>query len=78
MKSITVNGVQYRSIVEAWRACAPPTLKLITVRLRLRNGWHPDDAFAYGTVDPVDRSGFKRARQTAMMGRMRIVRRRVY
>jgi len=62
MKPITVNGIQYRSIVEAWRTLSPPTLKLITVRLRLRNGWHPEDAFQQFTVAPAERRMFKKNR----------------
>ena len=55
MKPITVNGVQYTSIVAAWRALSPPTLKLITLRLRLRNGWNPEDAFLLDTIPPAER-----------------------
>jgi len=55
MKPITVNGVQYPSIVAAWRDLSPPTLKLITLRLRLRNGWNPEDAFWLDTIPPAER-----------------------
>ena len=55
MKQITVIGNTYSSIAQAWRALSPETLKLITVRLRLRNGWDAIDAFIMETVPPADR-----------------------
>ena len=60
MNSIKVLGCkEYRSIVEAWKALSPPTLKLITLRMRLRNGWAIDDAFLLDVVKPKDRRKFK-------------------
>lgn len=59
MIPIKVQGTEYKSIAQAWRHESPPTLKLITVRLRLRNGWHPDDAFTEEMVAPYNRRGFK-------------------
>ena len=59
MIPITVNNNSYKSISEAWRALSPDGLREITVRLRLRNGWLPADAFMYPVVLPVDRRTFK-------------------
>lgn len=59
MKQITVLGNTYNSISEAWRELSPDGLREITVRLRLRLGWHPDDAFLLPVVPPVERRNFK-------------------
>lgn len=58
MIPIVVNSHSYRSISEAWRAESPEGLKEITVRLRLRLGWTPDDAFLIPKVPAVDRRTF--------------------
>jgi hypothetical protein len=62
MIPITINNINYRSISAAWRAVSPPTLKEITVRLRLRNGWDVTDAFLTDTVPAQDRRRFKNLR----------------
>ena len=59
MNQIEVNGHTYSSIAQAWRHISPDTLKLITVRLRLRNGWNIEDAFLRYTVPPTMRRGHK-------------------
>lgn len=64
MISITVNGNTYKSISEAWREESPNTLKEITVRLRLRAGWDPTNAFLTPVVPPEDRRTFKDVRTT--------------
>ena len=50
MLPITIEGITYKSIAEAWRTLSPKTLKLINVRLRLRNGWSPLHALTAPTV----------------------------
>ena len=62
MIPITVGTNTYNSISAAWRAEAPPLLKEITVRLRLRNGWSIEDAFGEPTVIAEDRRMFKEVR----------------
>jgi hypothetical protein len=62
MKSIKVLGNTYKSIAAAWRELSPETLKQITVRLRLRNGWHVDDAFTIPTVPARSRRTHRRYR----------------
>jgi len=63
MLPVTVKGIMYRSIAEAWRTTSPDTLKLITVRLRLRNKWGVDDAFLTPTVLPAERRMSKNLRK---------------
>lgn len=60
MIPIIVKGVHFESIAEAWRTLSPPTLKLITVRLRLRNGWGVDEAFLEPWVAPEKRRNHHR------------------
>ena len=62
MIPITVNNNSYKSISEAWRELSPDGLREITVRLRLRNGWTPEDAFLTKVVPPEDRRTFKDVR----------------
>ncbi len=62
MKPVTVLGVTYTSVAEAWRQTSPQNLKLVTVRWRLRNGWSENDAFTLGVVPPENRRGFKEIR----------------
>jgi len=53
---VTVNGVTYNNVREAWRATSPEGLLEITVRKRLELGWHPDDAFTlYPVIEPQAR-----------------------
>lgn len=63
MKQITVQGNTYTSITAAWRETGK-VVKLTTVRWRLREGWHPDDAFLLPLVDPEDRRMFVTNRRT--------------
>ena len=63
MIPVTVNGNTYKSISAAWRAESPEGLPMITVRVRLKMGWHPEDAFSLPSVAPVDRRTFKEIRQ---------------
>ena len=42
---VTVNGVTYNTIRDAWRALSPDDLPEITVRKRLAAGWATDIAF---------------------------------
>ena len=58
----TVNGNSYRSISEAWREESPEGLKEITVRLRLRLGWTPEQAFLTPKVPPTEARTFKDVR----------------
>lgn len=53
MTPITVNGNTYNSIAAAWREESPEGLPQITVRVRLKMGWHPDDAFTLPSIEPV-------------------------
>lgn len=62
MNQIELDGITYPSVAAAWRAQSPATLKLITVRLRLRAGWSIEDAFWYMPVDPMMRRGFQKFR----------------
>jgi hypothetical protein len=50
---VVVGGVTYNNIRAAWRATAPDELPEITVRWRLANGWHPDDAFTLPAIEPT-------------------------
>jgi hypothetical protein len=62
MIPITVNNNTYKSISEAWRELSPEGLREITVRLRLRNGWPPEQAFLLPVVIAADRRTFKEVR----------------
>jgi hypothetical protein len=59
MNQIEVEGTIYRSVAAAWRAVSPKILKLITVRLRLRNGWDIHHAFLAKPVPPENRRNNK-------------------
>ena len=61
-KPITVRGVRYNTIREAWLALAAGEIPEITVRKRLDMGWEPDDAFSVRPVPARDRRGFKALR----------------
>lgn len=58
-KPITVLGNTYTSVAAAWRELSSEIVSLVTVRWRLRDGWHPDDAFTTGVVPPADRRTYK-------------------
>lgn len=62
MIPIEIEGRHYRSIAAAWKAESPPTLKEITVRLRLRNGWPVDQALLVEPVPATDRRTFPEVR----------------
>lgn len=62
MIPITVKGNTYKSISQAWRHESPDGLPQITVRVRLKLGWHPDDAFTLPKVDPQQRRKFPEVR----------------
>ena len=52
---VTVYGVTYNNVREAWREVSPEGLPEITVRKRLELGWHPEDAFTLPPLPPTDR-----------------------
>lgn len=52
MIPITIGGNTYKSISLAWRELSPPNLPQITVRWRLKQGWHVEDAFLMPPVAP--------------------------
>ena len=62
MIPITIAGTEYASIAEAHRAVSPQTLKLITARLRLRNGWNVADALLTPPIPAELRRGWKEHR----------------
>ena len=59
MKQVTVGNNTYTSIAAAWRAESPETLKLITVRWRLKNGWNTELAFKQEPIPPIFRRKFR-------------------
>lgn len=61
MNPITVGQHTYTSIAEAWRETGM-VIPLITLRWRLRMGWHPEDAFSLPVVSPQDRRTFAEVR----------------
>jgi len=54
---VTVDGVTYNNVRQAWRELSPDGLPEITVRKRLKAGWHPALAFFLPPIDPQNRRG---------------------
>ena len=52
---VTVKGITYNNVRQAWREVSPDGLPEITVRKRLEMGWHPDDAFTLPPIEPQRR-----------------------
>ena len=52
-KPVTIEGITYNNVREAWRAVSPDGLPEITVRKRLDMGWEPVDAFGLPPIPPT-------------------------
>ncbi len=48
---VTVQGITYNNVRQAWREVSPDGLPEITVRWRLNQGWDSDIAF---TMLPIE------------------------
>ena len=59
---VTVGGITYNNVRQAWRAISPEGLPEITVRKRLKAGWLAIDAFCQLPVPPRRRRRFKEFR----------------
>lgn len=62
--SVTVNGVTYNTIRDAWRALSPDDLPEITVRKRLIAGWIPEFAFLWSPIEACGRRNCKANRES--------------
>ena len=61
---VTVDGVTYNTIRDAWRALSPDDLPEITVRKRLAAGWEVGCAFFWSPIEAHGRRNCKINRES--------------
>jgi len=64
---VTVNGITYNNVRQAWRETSPDGLPEITVRKRLKAGWPPTIAFLLDPLPPeLRRQGYENVRNASL------------